>query len=852
MNADQRNVNRLAGLLTFLIVLMGLTVVAQARDDRADQNAPLVALLTPRDGAALNAPTLRVQALVAAFKPDLARSFVFNGQAVAGRNAGRVSLVEIAVDGLIVDRVEHHACRRQMVADARVDISGLANGPHTLTVTAFQGDPRGGLGRSVTATFRLDRSLPVAERNRIEEAATPAPFACLALRAEDFDDDDDAAGRRHLPPLELEGRIVPSHASDGLDPARDRVVIAVGSRVTVFEPGALTCTHEKCRFEDRRHPVVQRVELEHKGDGSWEIQLRGDPLPSESSTVYLRIGNDWGGIDLATGERLAALRPVLDTAHQARATIGAAGGTIQTTDAHGVVIGLDIPAGALTQDTLIKVTPLSASPVPDSSNALFPGVKFEPEGLQFAQPATLTLAFSATGKVITNHDFVFLLTSPLTALPLFGQVNSAAKTMTAQLNHFSTIQPGVLGAALTDLAAWADPILSGTGNATFSELASLAALAALQQQRGCTRNCINLNQLTQRARASFAALVSATCSSSTANPTDQALERLLQLETVGQALGVDTIALRTCEEQVFRALIIDYGARALVNPSDTNLARLLNSAVRAQQLGFDNLDILALQKLAAALRALLNQGQQACRTDATTGRALLNRALPYAQAVAAFGVDTALANDLQQAINNCGGGAGAVTFTISRVSIAAFSGDLVPPGASSKLPPGAVPLPFSVSLSRGLANLNVNITQSGNTLAVDATGAAGSKVGTNVFGFLQEYTSDAECFFDLAVDIPTIGFLTVEVNREWGTPATIAGVPVGLARVDVPGVGSVHYPIPPGISTVFQVGLGGNPFQPGPSQAIGIVRIILATFQLSDTPTTGRGRVLTITFTPVP
>src|SRR6185436_19624714 len=104
----------------------------------------------------------------------------------------------------------------------------------------------------------------------------------------------------------------------------------------------------------------------------------------------------------------------LDMSHQAQAMIGTGGGTIETVDAAGVIIRLQIPASALTADTLIKVTPLLSSPLPDTSAALRPGVKFEPEGLQFAEPATLTMDFSATNQTIGNQHSLFLLTSPLT------------------------------------------------------------------------------------------------------------------------------------------------------------------------------------------------------------------------------------------------------------------------------------------------------------------------------------------------------------------------------------------------------------------------------------------------------
>jgi hypothetical protein len=485
------------------------------------------------------------------------------------------------------------------------------------------------------------------EINRIEQAATPKAFTYIRI-----------INNSGSSPLELHGNIALGQQSDGLNPASDRIVIVLGSNSAVLEPGSLRPSGQSNRvwtYQNQSNPLVSKLILQKLGDYLWQFEL-GAAQPQGSNRLYIRVGNDWGGIDLTTGELFLQMQPQLDTSHHAQATIGSAGGTIQTTDAAGVKIKLDVPADALDQDTLIMLTPLQSSPLVAGSGALIPGVKFEPEGLQFALPATLTLDFSATGHSLTNQDFVFLLMSPLTAVPLFSPANHALNTMTAWLNHFSVIQPGTLSAALTDLAAWADPILSAAGNTTFSELASLAALAAVQQQSGCTSNCISLSALAQRAQASFNALVSSTCSSGTANPTDQALQRLLNLDAVGQSLGLDSTAVRSCERQVFRALIIDYGSRALINPSDTNLVRLLNAAVRAQQLGFDDLDTLALQKLDAALRALLTQAQQICPTDSTIGKALLNRALAYASAVAAFGIDTGLQNDLQQAISNCGGG----------------------------------------------------------------------------------------------------------------------------------------------------------------------------------------------------
>lgn len=264
MRTDARYARHLIAVLIVLTVFVGFAPVASARDERAGADAPLVGLLTPHDGTTLNAATVRVAAIVAAFKPHPKKSFVFNGEVVAGKNASEISHVELAVDGAVVDRVDAGACRRQMLADFRVDLTRLAAGPHTLTVTAYQGHHHAGLGRSVSGSFTVDPTLPLAEVNRVEEAATPKPFACLAVHGEDDDDDDDDRDTRRPGRLHLEGQLVLGQQSDGIDLTRDRVVIALGSQVTVLEPGTLRCKAKErhkqdCTFKDLSQPLVQKV-----------------------------------------------------------------------------------------------------------------------------------------------------------------------------------------------------------------------------------------------------------------------------------------------------------------------------------------------------------------------------------------------------------------------------------------------------------------------------------------------------------------------------------------------------------------------------------------------------------------
>lgn len=157
------------------------------------------------------------------------------------------------------------------------------------------------------------------------------------------------------------------------------------------------------------------------------------------------------------GSLLVALHPTVDVAFRREALIGAEGGTIETVDSTGVVMRLDVPAGALTQDTRITMTPLVTSPLAGDTGALHPGVTFEPEGLTFAVAATLTFDFTATNAPLAAGDAIFLLTSPLTMVPVYGPVDLAARTVTAHVRHFSALQPGRGQAALMDLRAWADP-----------------------------------------------------------------------------------------------------------------------------------------------------------------------------------------------------------------------------------------------------------------------------------------------------------------------------------------------------------------------------------------------------------
>lgn len=451
------------------------------------------------------------------------------------------------------------------------------------------------------------QSATPVEDNRIERAATPRAFRSISLS------NNPGKGNPNL-----NGQIILGEASDSLNPARDRLVIALGSSLTVLEPGSLRPSGQSNRvwtYQNPSHPRIRKVILHRHTDHSWQFEISSRDTRPQNQRFYLRIGNDWGGINLGTGELLLQMQPSLNFAFQSQAMIGNAGGTLQTTDASGVVIRLSVPPGALAEDTLITVTPLATSPLVAPSRALHPGVKFEPEGLQFATPATFTLDFSATGQQITNKDFIFLMTSPMTMLPLSGSANPSTKTLSALVHHFSEVQPGEGEGSFMDPAAWANAALASGENLTLEELQSLAALAAVQQQQGCEQNCIDVEMLTEKAAESIAALVAQNCPNDTASPTDDGLRRYIELDVLAQQLGADVPAIRTCMEGVLRALIEKAATEGMNNPSDATLQRLIDLWGRAEQLSFPNLVTLAKQKTEDVLRALIDRDGATAAAD---------------------------------------------------------------------------------------------------------------------------------------------------------------------------------------------------------------------------------------------
>ena len=576
------------------------------------QNTTAVTILKPLNGATLNVATLDVQALVSDFvaAPPGANLLTYWHQMNA--TAGRLTRAELRLDGTLVQTRTIQTCLRQDLVT--FTLTNLTAGTHTLQVTAYQHQGTGEVSKAVSISFTLDPTVNPPQSNPIEHAATPQPFGCLQLAG--FDADAGPALQPGIP-----GRLRLGDNSDGLDLAADRVAIDIGATKTLLEPGSFACNSGVCSFADNFQPVIRSAQFAAQPDGSWTFLLQGN-IPVNPASFYLRIGNDWGGRLLTTGEYVTRLRTTLDATHRSQATIGAAGGSLQAVNASGVKIRLDIPAGALTRNTAITLSALTGSPLVNPPNPLDVGVQFDPEGLQFSTPATLTFDFSATGKFLSGSESLYLMTAPGTKVPLYGSVDLVNRTVTAHIWHFSDMAPDSATAAFEDLKPWADAFLGAVnGNVTLQSLEASAALAADEQKAGCTQNCVDLAGLGAGVETAITNLVAAACPADIASPTDLALRRYLELEALAQGFGESVPTLRPCYKLILEGLINQASTTAASSaPDDPTLNRLTTLGGEANALGFDDLYALAVQKLAQALIDLQNRLTAAAHSaDGTAG-----------------------------------------------------------------------------------------------------------------------------------------------------------------------------------------------------------------------------------------
>ena len=123
-----------------------------------------------------------------------------------------------------------------------------------------------------------------------------------------------------------------------------------------------------------------------------------------------------------------------------RATIGSAGGTILTTGSDGAKYSLVVPPLALLTPVELTMTPLANVTGLPLSGGFVVGVEFQPSGLVFALPATLTITSSAqpaAGQRLVG----FSATSGGGSLTL-APAQRGTSSITMPVKHFSIIGSG--------------------------------------------------------------------------------------------------------------------------------------------------------------------------------------------------------------------------------------------------------------------------------------------------------------------------------------------------------------------------------------------------------------------------
>jgi len=137
----------------------------------------------------------------------------------------------------------------------------------------------------------------------------------------------------------------------------------------------------------------------------------------------------------------------LDPTIKAEGTIPTSGGSVSVTGVDGTTYQLDVPAGALVEDTLIRLIPVTQiDGMPFGSNPL--AVQVSPEGLQLYGSAILTITPSQSISVDQQIIFGYqgMGENLVLATPVAG-----SSEIKIQLQHFSGY--GVTTGFLADLAS---------------------------------------------------------------------------------------------------------------------------------------------------------------------------------------------------------------------------------------------------------------------------------------------------------------------------------------------------------------------------------------------------------------
>lgn len=172
-----------------------------------------------------------------------------------------------------------------------------------------------------------------------------------------------------------------------------------------------------------------------------------------------------------------ATHSVLAGAPQSSTLTAATGGTVQADDAAGDHFALQIPAGALPQDTAVSIQPLhTLTGLPSGASALA-GVRLEPGGLVLSTPAKLTVTLKkrkAAGQLVAGF-----------AVPDSGRGLSLAPAHRIGSTYvqpvFGFSDHGLIGASAIRLDAIAAHAAASAEAQLFSQVAAVIAKGDLPE-----------------------------------------------------------------------------------------------------------------------------------------------------------------------------------------------------------------------------------------------------------------------------------------------------------------------------------------------------------------------------------
>ena len=171
----------------------------------------------------------------------------------------------------------------------------------------------------------------------------------------------------------------------------------------------------------------------------------------------------------------APLAIILEQPGARTVTLGPGGGRIQTVAKNGVQYTLVVPPLALLAPVTITMTPLLSVTRLPLSGGFVAGVDLKPSGLQFAQPATLTIITSAEPG--DNQRLVGLTYEGAGDSLALTAARRQSSTVTIAVSHFSGVIAG-FGTTQDVEALWLaqPPVLQNTSQDVLSRLAYLSTL----------------------------------------------------------------------------------------------------------------------------------------------------------------------------------------------------------------------------------------------------------------------------------------------------------------------------------------------------------------------------------------